>query len=330
MVNDILDFSSIEAGGLHLESSPFALADLIESTADIVGSSAGEKGIAFRLDISDDVPSILSGDARRIRQILLNLLGNAVKFTSAGSVKLRISRQSAGNRQEIHFVVEDTGIGMRPEDVEDLLFKPFAQADATLGRRFRGTGLGLTISLRLARAMGGDITVISSLGQGSTFTLSLPCEMTSPDAATGMMAPPSSPAGAPAPLEPTEDHRPVLLVDDDPVSILLTGKILAGLRYAIDVATGGQAALDAFAPGKHLAILMDMQMPGIDGIEATRRIRADEKAAGSRPVPIIALTANVMPGDRDQCLDAGMNDVVTKPINRAELIEKLASFIRAA
>jgi two-component system, sensor histidine kinase and response regulator len=326
VVNDILDFSSIEAGGLHLETSHFVLADLIESTAAIVGESAEEKGIAFHLNVSAEVPPILSGDARRIRQILLNLLGNAVKFTTAGSVKLLVSLCSDEDRSAIHFVVEDTGPGIPPE-VEDLLFTPFAQADSTLSRRFRGTGLGLAISLRLARAMGGDITLLSSPGKGSTFTFRLPCEVVSP----GTLSTMETPADATAePPEPAEDHRPVLLVDDDHVSILLTGKILSGLGYTIDVATGGQAAIDAFAPGKHLAILMDMQMPGIDGIEATRRIRAAEKAAGSHRVPIIAVTANVMPGDREECLDAGMNDVVTKPINRTELIEKLARLVRAA
>jgi PAS domain S-box-containing protein len=319
VVNDVLDFSSIEQSTVRLEKNPFVLADLLESAAMVVRAGTDEKGLEFHHEMADDVPHILRGDARRIRQILINLLGNAVKFTETGSVHLRVNLATNDRGEVVEFAVIDTGPGISLEDKAQL-FKPFTQGDSTLSRRFRGTGLGLAISLRLAQAMGGDITIESTPGDGSTFALRLPCDAVQPvileDDEPEPMVPeaPSTPGGSP---------RAVLVVEDDRVSSILAGKMTSLLGYNVEIVRDGRQALETFQPGKYCAILMDLQMPGLDGIETTLRIRATEAATNAAPVPIIALTANVMPGNRERCLAAGMNDFLSKPLAKNDLAEKL-------
>ncbi|MEI6277857.1 MAG: PAS domain S-box protein [Verrucomicrobiae bacterium] len=368
IVSDILDFSSIEKGTLAIHVAPLAVADLVKAAEDTVRKSAAAKGLELRCELAAGVPEQITGDERRIRQILINLLGNAVKFTASGSVVLRV----AGSGQEawasrpceaqvfaampvskqagrpfsleeecpptasggsfLDFCVEDTGIGISSETL-DLLFHPFVQADSTKTRKFGGVGLGLAISKRIAEAMGGSITAASILGGGSTFTFRFPLESV---CAGGLASVPShiSDRGKSALTE----HRPpvqagksptlsggplVLIVDDDQASSVIAGKMLQKLGYSVEFAASGDKALKAFAPGKYLAILMDMSMPVMDGLEATGKIREVEAAANGH-VPIIAFTANVMPGDRELCLEAGMDDFLSKPFKRAELAAKLA------
>ena len=314
IVNDILDFSSIEKGALAIRSEPFATSGLLDSAVIAASKDAVEKRLEFRCEVAAGVPEQIVGDERRIRQILINLLNNAVKFTSAGSVVFRVSPASAGDRHLLDFSVEDTGIGISSETLGHL-FQPFVQADSTYHRPFGGTGLGLVISKRLAEAMGGTLTVVSAPGKGSTFTFRLPLEVSGPAS--------SDPATA-VPIEQEPIARPgnlVLVVDDDRDSRMLAGKMLQSLGCFAEDAADGAEAVKAFVPEKYLAILMDMAMPVMDGMEAARNIRALESGSHA---PIIALTANVMRGDRERCLTAGMDDFLAKPFKRAELAAKLA------
>jgi len=318
VVNDILDFSSIEKG-TKIESAPIVLADVLESLCATVRKQATAKGLSFRCETAADLPEMISGDSRRISQILLNLLGNAVKFTSQGSVVLRVTTCADPAGSAVGFSVEDTGPGIPPETLK-ILFQPFTQADSTLHRRFEGTGLGLAISQRLAEAMDGTIFVDSSPGKGSMFTFRLPFRA-------------SAPAVSSTPAQSVNRSTPgccatILVVEDDEISSALATKMLSLLGHRTVLALDGQQAVAAFAKQRFSAVLMDMQMPVLDGIEATRRIRAIEAANGAR-VPIIAVTANVMPGDRERCLAAGMDDFLSKPYKMEELAAKLAPYLAA-
>ncbi|MFZ4775172.1 MAG: PAS domain S-box protein [Terrimicrobiaceae bacterium] len=311
IVNDILDFSSIEKGTLSIDSARVSVPGLIESASHALRKTAVGKGLEFRCEPSPLVPEQITGDSRRIRQILINLVGNAVKFTGKGTVVFRIAPALIEGRAFLTFSVEDTGPGISPEML-GRLFKPFTQADSTLQREFGGAGLGLAISQRLAEAMGGVITVESTPGKGSTFTFQLPqvSQMPAASVPVPLAIPPALPAGG-----------LVLVVEDDRVNSMLAGKMLNRLGFRVEHANNGLEAIEAFVPGKYFAILMDMQMPEMDGIEATRKIRTLESGEW---VPIIALTANVSPGDREKCLDAGMSEFLSKPFKKDELATKLA------
>lgn len=327
VVNDILDFSSIEKGRMQIDEARISIATLLEATCRPIRKLASDKEIELHCVKAGDVPDEITGDARRIRQILLNLLGNAVKFTEEGSVVLGITMSSDDGRPVLEFSVEDTGPGI-PRDTLGRLFKPFTQADSTVSRRFAGTGLGLAISLRLAEAMGGALDVESTPGQGSKFTFRLPLDAGEPGAAAPAPAlqETNQPNKKRAPGEtPARNFHSVLVVEDDFSNRILAGKMLAHLGYQTAVACNGQEALDVYEPSRFSAILMDMQMPLLDGLEATRRIRQIE--SGTR-VPIIALTANVMPGDRERCLEAGMDEFLTKPFKLKDLADKLAIFLQ--
>ncbi|TSA33963.1 MAG: PAS domain S-box protein [Verrucomicrobiaceae bacterium] len=311
LVNDVLDLSSIENGALALHAAPCDLAHLVRLSSELIRKSAADKGVAFHCNVAADVPEQITGDERRIRQILVNLLANAVKFTSDGSVSLGVTRSG----EFLEFSVEDTGLGISSEALSRL-FQLFTQADETINKKYGGTGIGLAVSQRLAEAMGGRISVVSAPGKGSTFTFRLPLEI---PASSSKPAPPAAcdrnsaqPSGA-----------LVLVVEDDRTSAVLAGKLLQNLGYRAEFATNGAEAVKAFSPGKFSAILMDMAMPVMDGLETTRNIREIEAPAGCH-VPIIALTANVMPGDRERCLAAGMDDFLRKPFKKDELAAKLA------
>jgi len=326
LVNDILDFSSIDKGHMQIESAPILVAALVESSCSPIRKAAADKGLEFSSVTAADVPEEITGDIRRIRQILINLLGNAIKFTRRGAVVLEIATSSLDGCPALEFSVEDTGPGIAPEMI-GYLFKPFTQADSTVSRQFEGTGLGLAISLRLAEAMGGTLGVVSNPGKGSRFTFRFPLRdgaPASPNNGSGdTSSSPDNKGGAT--WSPPADN-PVLVVEDDLSSRILAGKMLEHLGCRAEFATNGQEAVDAFAPEKFSAILMDMQMPVMDGLEATRGIR--ELESGTR-LPIIALTANVMPGDRERCLAAGMDAVLTKPFKMAELSAMLARFLQS-
>ena len=316
IVNDILDFSSIEKDRMLLEAHPVFISKVVDASAAAVLKTAADKGLEFRCETAPGVPEQITGDARRIRQILINLLGNAVKFTSTGSVVLRVAPAAGGGRKSLDFSIADTGIGIPPETLARL-FKPFVQADSSLHRSFDGAGLGLAISLRLAEIMGGAITVASTPEKGSTFTFRLPLE--------SKALPPGAPAAGVLPPAVPQAGGLVLVVEDDPMNSMLAGKFLKSIGMRVDFAANGLDAIALFAPEKYAAIFMDMQMPVINGMEATARIRGIEAVTGTR-VPIIALTANVMPGDRERCLAAGMDDVLTKPFKKGEMAAKVARF----
>ncbi len=349
IVNDILDFFSIEKGAMRLESAPICLSDLVETSCQAIRKTAADKGLELRCETAPGVPDQITGDARRIRQILINLLGNAVKFTSEGSVVLRLAPTAEAGRGFLNFSVEDTGPGI-PFETLARLFKPFTQADSTRSRAFGGAGLGLAVSQRLAEAMGGSITVSSTPGKGSTFTFHFPLASPPPtagtgvppvgmqDSSTGTVAPHTDVPPGNLPFESgpksaasgVEEKFPatetpgnlVLVVEDDKSSSFLAGKMLQSLGCRVEFADNGAEAVAVFAPGKFSAILMDVRMPVMDGLVATRKIREVEAAAGGH-VPIIALTANVMTGHREICLAAGMDDFLTKPFKRNALAAKL-------
>jgi PAS domain S-box-containing protein len=331
IVSDILDFASIDAGTLALHAAPLVVADLVKTAEDTVRINAAEKGLELRCELAADVPEQITGDELRIRQILINLLGNAVKFTASGSVVLRVVPTFENGGSFLDFSVQDTGIGISSETLSHL-FQPFVQADSSKTRNFGGTGLGLAISKRLAEAMGGTITVASTPEKGSTFTFRFPLEP-APVCALGMAAVPShiflgadgaSPSSPSAGIPGLSAGALVLVVEDDRGSRMLAGKMVEAIGLRAELAADGEEAVRAFVPGKYFAILMDMSMPVMGGLEATKKIREAEAAAGCH-VPIIALTANVMPGDREQCLAAGMDNFLTKPLKRAELAAILAS-----
>jgi signal transduction histidine kinase/CheY-like chemotaxis protein len=309
LLNDVLDFSKIEAGRLELEHAPFPPATMARAVSDLLHARARDKGLSFELQLADNLPGAIVGDATRLRQILVNLIGNAIKFTEKGRVELRVNCVDRTNdRAVMHFTVADTGIGIDSAALERL-FKPFTQADNSMSRRYGGTGLGLAISMRLAQAMGGALQVQSTLNQGTTFRLILPCKL--PEVTVA----PARTDEAPRFVTPKLSGR-VLVVEDDLVNQQVIDLFLKKLQVTIKFAGDGEAAITAATTESFDLVLMDCQLPGIDGLEATRRIR--EKLAG-KPLPIIALTANASTHVREACLAAGMNDFLTKPV-RFELL----------
>jgi signal transduction histidine kinase len=307
LLNDILDFSKIESGKLDFESVPFALVPTITEVAALLRARAAEKGLELVLDLGADLPSHVVGDAVRLKQVLLNLTGNAIKFTERGSVTLGAHVLRRDNQvATFQLSVRDTGIGM-DEAAQAKLFRVFSQADSSMTRRFGGTGLGLAISQKLVQRMGGEIAVRSSPGAGSEFAFELRLPLaTAP--ATASQAPFAASA---APL-----FGRLLVVEDDRVNQRVIELLLR--RFGLDpvIVADGASAVEIATFQRWDAVLMDCQMPGMDGFEATRQIRARLQG---KALPIIALTANTMTGDRDACLAAGMNDFIPKPVRQAEL-----------
>lgn len=313
IINDILDFSKIEAGKITLEAIAFAPGKLAQDVIGLLAPQAQAKNLQLNCRLADDLPATLSADAGRLRQILLNLTGNAIKFTAAGSVSLSLSMDTANTpKQRLLFTISDTGIGMSPATV-DALFAPFFQADSTITRRFGGTGLGLTISQRLVELMGGTLSVESNEGRGSTFQFSIPVRLAKTPLAT---------AAASAPAVQLQGRR-ILLVEDNQTNQKVAGLMLRKLGCTVEVAEDGQTALDLLASNTFDLVLMDCQMPVMDGFEATRHIRQSSHERFNPQIPVIAMTANAMHGDRDRCLQAGMDDYLSKPIVHATLIDML-------
>ncbi len=329
IINDILDFSKIDAGRVVLESVDFILAEPLELAVALHADAAQRKGINLAMTLDASVPVYVRGDPARLQQVVLNLLGNAIKFTERGTVDLRVS--SIANSpigHEIKFAIRDTGIGIDPS-VRPSLFQPFVQADASTTRRFGGTGLGLAICKKIVAQMSGEIGVDSTPGVGSTFWFSLKLgkasEATFPRAAIS----PQLAKGIPFP--PAKSANPVILVaEDNPVNQKVTLLQLRKLGYSADIVCDGQQVLDALIKKTYALILMDQQMPVMDGLETTRRIRSAQ-ATGDLGFPpglrIIAMTANAMPGDRDRCLDAGMDDYLAKPIRLQNLQSTLDRYL---
>jgi signal transduction histidine kinase/FixJ family two-component response regulator len=305
VVNNILDFSKLEAGQLETETIPFSIRQSIGAVALLLEPKARDHGLQLMTNISDDLPEYLSGDPSRIGQILLNLVGNAIKFTAHGSVSIVASHRSLANRRiELRIEVIDTGPGI-PPDVQRSLFSPFTQADSSVSRKYGGTGLGLAICKQLCRAMGGDIGVESELGDGSMFWFTVLCGRS--EAPASVPAPPLVPA-----IDPEATALHILVAEDNDIIRLLISKLLTKRGHQADLVCNGKEAVAAVQRRRYDLVLMDMQMPEMDGISAAKAIRA--LPGPEREVPIIALTANALVGQRDICLAAGMNDFLTKPI----------------
>jgi CheY-like chemotaxis protein len=320
ILNDILDVSKIEAGRLEIHPAPFSLRQSVEEVLQLVRPRAREKGLELVSTLSGEAPDALVADALRMRQILTNLLGNAVKFTDRGRVELRVDSRPAGPGQLIlDLVVTDTGIGIRPEHRE-VIFEAFRQADNSTTRQFGGTGLGLTISARLVAMMGGTLGVESTFGQGSEFRFTMPCKLAPRETVTAPARPVSGlTEGPPKRLR-------ILLAEDNTVNQRLAKRLLEKRGHDVSIAGDGRQAVEAamLAPPFDI-ILMDVQMPNMDGLEATRAIRQMENPE-LRSVPILAMTAFAMKADQDRCLAAGMNGHLAKPIDPAELNRAVESF----
>jgi signal transduction histidine kinase/ActR/RegA family two-component response regulator len=361
IVNDILDFSKIEAGGMTLETVAFDVRATVEDAVRLFTPRANQKGLHVDCRMTADVPRTIAGDPLRIRQVLMNLLSNAIKFTESGGVTVEVAR--AGNPEQgpaLLFRVTDSGIGIPPE-VSAKLFRAFTQADSGTTRKFGGTGLGLTISLRLVTLMGGSIGLESEPGKGSTFWFVVPAPAADPlqlaemppsriersarafaaqplsapglaaarPAATGISPPAPAVNAADAtnaapPAPPHSDSR-ILIVEDNPVNQLVAARALRTLGYEPDIAVSGEAALDAMRERRFDLILMDCQMPGMDGYETAAEIRRRE--GGRERTPIVAMTANAVDGDRERCTAAGMDDYLPKPFRIATLERTLQRWL---
>jgi CheY-like chemotaxis protein len=318
LLNEILDISKLEAGKFSLECAPFGLRAVVTELSKSFGYRASEKGLTFQAKVADAAPDSLTGDSLRLRQILINMLSNATKFTDKGGVSLEVEVESICEREVwLRFNVLDTGIGISPED-QERIFAPFTQVDATTTRLHAGAGLGLAIVAELVRAMGGFRSVRSALGQGSTFSFTAPftydaVRRTEPEPSREEAPSPTS--GIPAGQRPPLD---VLLAEDTPTNQMLVVHTLRKRGHRVEVAPNGRAAVELAEGRSFDVILMDLQMPGMDGFEATAAIRA---LPGRERTPIIALTAHTMVGDRERCLDAGMEEYLSKPLDLRKLIE---------
>ncbi|MBI1261879.1 MAG: PAS domain-containing protein [Rhizobiales bacterium] len=339
-LNDILDISKLEAGRVELETVEFNLADTLDTTFGHFTPTMRQKNIDLSMNVAPEMRSIVRGDPTRLKQVMFNLIGNAVKFTDDGSIKIDVAAISAGeNKLRLRFSVADTGIGIPEEDAERL-FTKFSQADSSITRRYGGSGLGLAICKQLVELMNGDIGLTSEPGKGSTFwfeveldlvsratdkeeddeVLDIPAQETL-DNALEVVATPIENRGWP--------RARLLLVEDNHINQLLATTILGKAGYEIEVAKNGLEALDALEESDFDAILMDIQMPVMDGLEATKRIRSSGSTVRKRQTPIIAMTANAMRGDRETYLEAGMDDYISKPISAAQLIETVGQWALA-
>jgi len=318
IINNILDLTKIETEMIELERQPFDLHDCLEASLDMVAMDANRKGLETEYTFEDHVPAVIQGDPTRINQILINLLNNAVKFTEKGKIRISVSGEAVeGGNYRIHFAIKDTGIGI-PEDKMDRLFQSFCQVDASTARRYGGTGLGLAISKRLAELMGGTIWVESEVGKGSTFhftilvepTLNEPIEIGKP-ASRGDL-----------PGDPDKSLS-ILLAEDNPVNQIVTQRMLNKLGYRADVAVNGIEVLQALERRHYDVVLMDVQMPEMDGLKATQAIH--QRWLGEEQPVIIAMTASALKGDKEMCLAAGMDGYVSKPV----MIEMLKAALEA-
>ncbi|MFG5007961.1 ATP-binding protein [Pseudomonas aeruginosa] len=316
VINDILDFSRIERGALELECIPFNLLELVQGSALVFQHSAQQRGLALELQIQAGLENIeVCGDPTRIRQILVNLLGNALKFTEEGAIHLSLEWQALDHDVLwLTCAVHDSGIGISPERLEHM-FDAFQQADSPISRRYGGTGLGLAIARTLAERMGGTLQAESKEGSGSTFTLEIPLPFQQSPAHRQQAAGDAAPIAA---------GQEILLVEDNPVNQTVIEAMLRSLGYRVTLVADGIQAVRSAERQRYDAILMDCRLPVLDGYSATREIRAQENG---RRVPIIALTANALQGDRENCLQAGMNDYLAKPFKRAELQRILQRWI---
>ena len=319
IIDEILDMARIESGRVSVTTAPFALGQTVRDVTDMLTPVAKDKGLAFSYTLDEALATHWLGDAARIRQVLHNLLGNAIKFTARGSVSLAASAGSDGLR----FVVSDTGLGVSP-DALARIFEPFEQSACGAEQVPAGTGLGLTIARQLARAMGGDVICANSSAAGTSFVFDVACSVV----ATPRVG---IPGGLPTALRPLHADGTVLVVEDNAVNAMVAGAMLERLGLSFEHVDSGEKALRRLNDARYALILMDCQMPGIDGLETTRRWRALEVAEPERGrTPVVAVTANAANNDRERCLAAGMDDYLAKPYELAALRDKLAKQLAVA
>jgi CheY-like chemotaxis protein len=323
LLNEILDFSKIEAGRMELNPIVFSPKETLVEAAESIALQASQKGLVLSTHIDPAIPPYLAGDAFRLRQVLLNLLNNALKFTDTGGIRVEAWLDHlCPNETVIRFSVSDTGIGLSPEH-HQTIFDKFRQADGSTTRKYGGTGLGLAICARLVQLMGGRIWVESELGKGSTFHFTVTLATESPAAADTERQdtlPVSSQPGS---------GLDVLVVEDNEINQRVAVRLLERWRHRVEVAWNGAEAIELLEIRSFDVVLMDIQMPKMDGIEATRRIRERESGSGGH-LPIIAMTAHAMKGDRERCLAAGMDYYVSKPIDANQLMSAIEAVTQAA
>ncbi len=320
LVNDLLDISKIEARAIELEELPFSLKDLMHEIEGMMSLRAREKDLSFAIDTRSVDNLVFVGDPARLRQVLLNLFSNAIKFTEKGGVSADVLKEDSEKPgvARISIVITDTGIGIAEEKIETV-FEKFVQADSSISRKYGGTGLGLSITEKLIRAMGGTISVRSTLGEGSVFTVSLPLRLASGEFLTqGRHAAQQEKTGS-------NSARHILLVEDHEPNILVASTYLEALGYRYDIARNGFEAQEKMKSARYDAVLMDVQMPGMNGFETTQAIRSWERKEHRRHVPIIGVTAHAMAGDRERCLKSGMDEYISKPFNMDDLQTKIES-----
>ena len=322
ILNDILDISKIEAGELEIENVPFHLETAIGQVIQLFLPLATDKGIVLDMDIDPSVPSAVLADLGRIQQVLRNLINNSLKFTDEGNITVILRTTTNTENPTLYMAVEDTGVGI-PKDKLDKIFEKFTQADTSVTRKFGGTGLGLAITQQLVDLMGGEIGVDSLEGQGSTFWFNIPLILTKDsDVLVNLV---DEKKGIEE-IELPSDLK-VLVVDDHPINQSFAKKLLSKLGFpCVDLAENGQVALNLINENKYDLVLMDCQMPELDGYQATEMLREKEQQTGEH-IPVIALTANAMVGDREKCLKAGMDDYLSKPINPEKLLSLMKKWV---
>jgi len=323
LINDVLDFSKIEAGRLEIERTETDVVRLVDDVIAGLASSARAKWLILEAHIAPEARMIARIDPTRVRQVLVNLIGNAIKFTEQGSVTLVVTRRTMVDGVPcLRFDVMDTGVGVDPE-VRDRIWQPFLQGDLSTTRKFGGSGLGLSISKQLVGMMGGGIDCTSQQGRGSTFWFEVPYEMPLTVSLTAPAKPAEEvPLTRNSLLFPVGLYR-VLVAEDNPVNQMVVVRMLELCGVDVDVANNGAEALEKLRITRYHLVLMDCAMPEMDGFEATQRMRQTPVGATPATVPIVAVTANAMAGDRERCISAGMDDYLAKPISRAELADKL-------
>jgi signal transduction histidine kinase/ActR/RegA family two-component response regulator len=321
LLNEILDLSKIEAGKMTLERVPFDLRALVDDCVKSQQPRVAHKQVVLRSEVSDDMPAQVVGDPLRVRQVLANLLSNAVKFTEQGSVMVRIDSEiSTTGSFSLRIVVEDTGTGI-PADKLGTIFEEFTQADGSVSRKYGGTGLGLAITRKLVEMHGGQIQVQSEVDRGTRFVVTLPCEMDLGGASTDR-------ALEIVPESHQASHLPgrILIVEDNQVNQKVVTSVLRKRGYSIELANDGQEALSKLESNGYDLVLMDVQMPVLDGLETTRLMRKDPRW---RDLPVVAMTAHAMNGDKERCLAAGMSGYISKPVHPAHLLHTVDEFLTA-
>ncbi|NRB20516.1 MAG: response regulator [Rhodobacteraceae bacterium] len=325
IINDILDFSKIEAGKILLDEEPFNLENLVQSILKLLSQKASGKNLNLVMDYSPDMPKVLVGDEGRIRQIITNLIGNSEKFTMNGSIRVVVSGSSAQGASSVEIAVQDTGIGI-PESKLAKIFEGFSQVNASSTRKFGGTGLGLTIASDLASLMGGDIQVRSEVGKGSTFTFR--CLLKTSNNAEPSLQVTENNFNDLINLDLTKAPLKILIADDNKTNRLVVQKMLKTTGTEVIFAQDGSEAVQQFINHIPGLVFMDISMPKLTGIEATKEIRSFEAENGMNACPIIALTAHAMKGDREKFLEQGMDGYISKPVRKDELIELVAFWSR--